>query len=187
MLQSHVSNPPEEMVARSGHCYLVLPLLMHLIPTICTSNPLVESLSLQVLFQWRPELFRSFGACIAYTRLRQPVATTISDQKNAAPAKAKTQDVEMSESGDSRSGIRLVSSDATSFEPSTGLSTLQAEDLLKVHGPNELPEKKDPYVSEREIACPVYPELGEPRLSQKLTIPPVVFPYFIFFSDVILP
>ena len=32
------------------------------------------------------------------------------------------------------------------FEPSVGITTAQAEDLFKVHGPNELPEKKDPYV-----------------------------------------
>ena len=61
---------------------------------------------------------------------------------------AKEKGVEMNESpGRESNGIRLVSADKETFEPSTGLSTVQAEDLFKVHGPNELPEKKDPYVS----------------------------------------
>ena len=58
----------------------------------------------------------------------------------------------MSDGGDSKSGIRLVSSDTSSFEPSVGITTAQADDLFKVHGPNELPEKKDPYVGYREFA-----------------------------------
>ena len=46
-------------------------------------------------------------------------------------------------------GIRLVSADKDDFIPSTGLTTQQAEDLLKVHGPNELPENKVPMVGFR--------------------------------------
>ena len=74
---------------------------------------------------------------------------TIPSKKGAPATPPKQEAVEMSESPSSRQsdGIRLVSADKDSFEPSTGLSTLHAEDLLKVHGPNELPEKKDPYVS----------------------------------------
>ena len=41
-------------------------------------------------------------------------------------------------------GIRLVSADKDDFVPSSGLNSMQAGELLKVHGPNELPEKKIP-------------------------------------------
>lgn len=44
-------------------------------------------------------------------------------------------------------GIRLVSADKDDFVPSSGLTGMQAGELLKVHGPNELPEQKTPYVS----------------------------------------
>ena len=57
--------------------------------------------------------------------------------------------------GRESNGIRLISADKDAFEPSKGLSTLQAEDLFKVVGPNELPEKKDPYVSSSYLPRPL--------------------------------
>lgn len=49
--------------------------------------------------------------------------------------------------GRESNGIRLISADKDEFVPSVGLSSAQAEELMKVHGPNELPEQKTPYVS----------------------------------------
>ena len=49
--------------------------------------------------------------------------------------------------GRESNGIRLISADKDEFVPSVGLSSAQATELLNVHGPNELPEQKTPYVS----------------------------------------
>lgn len=57
--------------------------------------------------------------------------------------------------GRESNGIRLISADKDEFVPSVGLSSAQAEELMKVHGPNELPEQKTPYVSLR-VANGVY-------------------------------
>ena len=58
--------------------------------------------------------------------------------------------------GRDSNGIRLISADKDEFVPSTGITSAQAAELLKVHGPNELPEQKTPYVSSLHsirVAC----------------------------------